>query len=81
MINELQACGKLLFSVAVHTCRLITASVLQWRGQRMQQYLLIVFDLVFSAAAVRIHGGFPPNQSHTALLNLLRSQLVNLGRR
>lgn len=57
------------------------ALTLYRRRKGTQLYLFIVFDLVFSAAAVGKDDGFPPNQSHAALLNLLRSQLVHLGRR
>lgn len=39
-------------------------------------YLLIVFDLIFSAAAVRV-GGLPPHQSYALLFDLLCSQLTD----
>lgn len=39
-------------------------------------YLLIVFDLIFSAAAVRVRG-LPPHQSYALLLDLLCSQLTD----
>lgn len=43
---------------------------------RLWFYLLVVFDLVFSAAAVGV-GGLPPHQGDALLLDLLRSQLTD----